>query len=90
MLTDVKKELCDGVPYEFSSYSCRACESAQHERENQLLEKIGKLEAENKRLREALEHAVTTDTTVDKYGIWRIDEKTFQTWAADILKGSAE
>ena len=55
LLTDVKKELCDGVPYESSSYSCRACESAQHERENELNEKIEKLEAENKRLREALE-----------------------------------
>lgn len=56
--------------------------------EDELPEKIGKLEAENKRLREALEHAVTTDTTVDKYGIWRIDGKTFQTWAADVLKGN--
>ena len=46
------------------------------------------LEKENKRLREALEHVVTTDTTVDKYGIWRIDGKTFQTWAADVLKGN--
>lgn len=45
-----------------------------------------KLEAEIVRLREALEHVVTTDTTVDKYGIWRIDGKTFQTWAADVLK----
>ena len=43
---------------------------------------------ENKRLRKALEHAVTTDTTVDKWGIWRIDGKTFQTWASDVLKGN--
>ena len=56
--------------------------------DNELREKIVKLEAENKRLREALEHVVTTDTTVDKYGIWRIDGKTFQTWAADVLKGN--
>ena len=55
--------------------------------ENELHEKIGKLESENKRLREALEHATTTETTVDKWGIWRIDGKTFQTWAADVLKG---
>ena len=50
--------------------------------------RIEELEAENKRLREALEHAAATDTTVDKYGIWRIDGKTFQTWAADVLKGN--
>ena len=56
--------------------------------ENELRGKIGKLEAENKRLREALEPVVTTDTTVDKYGIWRIEGKTFQTWAADVLKGN--
>lgn len=43
---------------------------------------------EIKRLREALEHVVTTDTTVDKWGIWRIDGKTFQTWASDVLKGN--
>lgn len=42
--------------------------------------------SEIKRLREALEHVVTTDTTVDKWGIWRIDGKTFQTWASDVLK----
>ena len=58
--------------------------------ENELTEKIGKLEEENTRLRKALEHVVETDTTVDKYGIWRIDGKTFQTWAADVLKGGAE
>ena len=29
LLSDVKKELCDGVPYESSSYSCRACESGE-------------------------------------------------------------
>ena len=40
-----------------------------------------------KQMREALEHAATTDTTVDEYGIWRIDGKTFQTWAVDVLKG---
>lgn len=51
---------------------------------------LEQLEAENKRLREALEHAVTTDTTVDKWGIWRIDGKTFQTWVADVLKGGSE
>lgn len=45
-------------------------------------------EVEIKRLREALEHVVMTDTTVDKWGIWRIDGKTFQTWAADVLKGN--
>ena len=55
LLTDAKKELCDGVPYESCSYSCRACESVQHEREDELHGKIGKLESENKRLREALE-----------------------------------
>lgn len=48
------------------------------------------IEKEIDRLREALEHVATTDTTVDKYGIWRIDGKTFQTWAADVLKGGAE
>ena len=58
--------------------------------EDELREKIRKLEAENKRFREALEHVVTTDTTVDKYGIWRIDGKTFQTWADDVLKGNEE
>lgn len=41
---------------------------------DELPEKIGKLEAEIKRLHEALEHAVTTNTTVDKHGIWRIDK----------------
>ena len=55
LLTDVKKEICDDVHYESSSYSCRACESAHHEREKELSEKIDNLEAENLRLREALE-----------------------------------
>ena len=58
--------------------------------EDELPEKIEKLEAENTRLREALEHLVSTDITVDEYGIWRIDGKTFQTWAADVLKGGAD
>ena len=40
LLTDAKKELCDGVPYEHDCYSCRACESAHHEREKELSEKI--------------------------------------------------
>lgn len=47
-------------------------------------------DAEIARLRGALEHATTTETTVDKWGIWRIDGKTFQTWAADVLKGKEE
>lgn len=40
-----------------------------------------------KQMRETLEHATTSETSFRQYGIWRIDGKTFQTWAADVLKG---
>lgn len=49
--------------------------------------KIMELDYENARLRKALEHVAATDTTVDEHGIWIIDGKTFQKWAADVLKG---
>lgn len=48
--------------------------------------RIWELDNENIRLRKALEHVAETDTTVDENGIWLIDGKTFQTWAADVLK----
>ena len=50
--------------------------------------KIMELDYENARLREALEHVAETDTTVDEHGIWLIDGKTFQKWAADVLNGN--
>ena len=50
--------------------------------------KIMELDYENAQLREALEHVAETDTTVDEHGIWLIDGKTFQKWAADVLKGN--
>lgn len=65
LLTNVKKELCDDVPYESCSYSCRACESAQHEREDKLYGKIRTLESENARLREALENIKQLVATKD-------------------------
>lgn len=50
--------------------------------------RIWELDNENIRLRKALEHVAETDTTVDENGIWLIDGKTFQTWAADVLNGN--
>ena len=50
--------------------------------------KIMELNYENIRLRKALEHVAETDTTVDEHGIWLIDGKTFQKWAADVLNGN--
>ena len=47
--------------------------------------KIRELNDENIQLRKALEHVAETDTTVDEHGIWLIDGKTFQKWAADVL-----
>ena len=52
------------------------------------VEERKRLKSENARLRKALEHVVETDTTVDEHGIWRIDGKTFQKWAADVLNGN--
>ena len=50
--------------------------------------KIRELNDENIQFRKALEHVAATDTTVDENGIWLIDGKTFQKWAADVLKGN--
>lgn len=50
--------------------------------------RIWELENENIRFRKALEHVAATDTTVDENGIWLIDGKTFQKWAADVLNGN--
>ena len=50
--------------------------------------KIMELNYENIRFRKALEHVAETDTTVDEHGIWLIDGKTFQKWAADVLNGN--
>ena len=50
--------------------------------------KIMELNDENIRFRKALEHVAATDTTVDEHGIWLIDGKTFQKWAADVLNGN--
>lgn len=50
--------------------------------------KIRELNDENIQLRKALEHVAATDTTVDENGIWLIDGKTFQKWAADVLNGN--
>ena len=50
--------------------------------------KIMELNYENIRLRKALEHVAETDTTVDEHGIWLIDGKTFNKWAADVLNGN--
>lgn len=50
--------------------------------------RIWELDNENIRLRKALEHVATTDTTVDENGIWLIDGKTFKTWVADVLNGN--
>ena len=50
--------------------------------------RIWELDNENIRLRKALEHVAETDTTVDENGIWLIDGKTFQKWAADVLNGN--
>ena len=50
--------------------------------------KIRELNDENIRFRKALEHVAATDTTVDEHGIWIIDGKTFQKWAADVLNGN--
>lgn len=50
--------------------------------------RIWELDNENIRLRKALEHVAETDTTVDEHGIWLIDGKTFQKWAADVLNGN--
>lgn len=50
--------------------------------------RIWELDNENIRLRKALEHVAATDTTVDENGIWLIDGKTFQKWAADVLNGN--
>lgn len=50
--------------------------------------RIWELENENIRFRKALEHVAATDTTVDENGIWLVDGKTFQKWAADVLNGN--
>ena len=50
--------------------------------------KIRELNDENIRFRKALEHVAATDTTVDEHGLWLIDGKTFQKWAADVLNGN--
>ena len=50
--------------------------------------KIRELNDENIQLRKALEHVAATDTTVDEHGLWLIDGKTFQKWAADVLNGN--
>ena len=50
--------------------------------------KIMELNDENIRFRKALEHVAETDTTVNEHGIWLIDGKTFQKWAADVLNGN--
>lgn len=50
--------------------------------------RIWELDNENIRFRKALEHVAATDTTVDENGIWLIDGKTFQKWAADVLNGN--
>ena len=50
--------------------------------------KIREINDENIQFRKALEHVAATDTTVDEHGIWLIDGKTFQKWAADVLKGN--
>lgn len=52
---------------------------------NNLESRIWELDNENIRLRKSLEHVAKTDTTVDENGIWLIDGKTFQKWAADVL-----
>ena len=50
--------------------------------------RIWELDNENIRFRKALEHVAETDTTVNEHGIWLIDGKTFQKWAADVLNGN--
>lgn len=50
--------------------------------------RIWELENENIRFRKALEHVAATETTVDENGIWLVDGKTFQKWAADVLNGN--
>ena len=50
--------------------------------------KIRELNDENIQFRKALEHVAATDTTVDEHGLWLIDGKTFQKWAADVLNGN--
>ena len=83
LLTGVKKELCDGVPYEASSYSCRACESAHREMEDELQERIGDLESENKCLRKALAKARHYLSKVDCY-LGNISDEADYFWKVKI------
>ena len=87
------------VAYEPASYSCRACQSGTHERENELHGKIGKLEAENKRLHEALAFYADLDgNSIQLYGDMESkalefidgESQPFGKIARDALKGGKE